>query len=60
MNKNKIIDKLDELSLETEMLVEVLDNALKLKQYEGDHDTYAFCFLAGKIRKKLTKMRNLF
>ena len=58
MKNSKILEKLDKLTLEADMLTEVLHDALK--QHSEDYDVWAISFLAGKIRKKFTKIRALF
>ena len=60
MRDSEIIDKLDKLTLEADMLTEILDDALKLKYYDAEYDVCAISFLAGKIRKKFRKIRALF
>jgi len=60
MKESEIIDKLDKLTLEADMLTEVLDDALKLKYYDTGYDVCAISFLTGKIRKKFRKIRALF
>jgi hypothetical protein len=58
MKDSKILDKLDKLTLEADMLTEVLHDALK--HHSEDYDVCAVSFLAGKIRKKFRKIRALF
>jgi hypothetical protein len=58
MKESEIIDKLDKLTNEADMLVEVLDDALK--QHYEKYDVFAISYLAGKIRKKFRKIRALF
>lgn len=58
MKNSKIIDQLDKLTLEADMLTEVLDDALK--QHNEKEGIYSISYLSGKIRKKFTKIRALF
>lgn len=58
MKKSKIIDKLDELTLEADMLLEVLHNALKQK--EEEKGTTSACYLLEIIGRKFRKIRALF
>ena len=58
MKESEILDELNKLTLEAEMLTEVLHDALK--QHCENHDVWAVSFLAGKIRKKFSKIRALF
>jgi len=58
MKKNKIIDKLDELTLEADMLVEILYNSLK--QQEAEQKTTSACYLLEIIGRKFRKIRALF
>jgi len=58
MKKSKIIDKLDELTLEADMLTEILLNALK--QHEAEQKTTSACYLLEIIQKKFKKIRALF
>ncbi|OGH95635.1 MAG: hypothetical protein A2104_06995 [Candidatus Melainabacteria bacterium GWF2_32_7] len=60
MKDSEIIDTLDKLTLEADMLTEILDDALKLKYYDAEYDVCAISFLSGKIRKKFKKIRALF
>jgi len=58
MKKSKIIDKLDELTLEADMLIEILYNALK--HQEEDKGTTSACYLLEIIERKFRKIRALF
>jgi len=58
MKKNKIIDKLDELTLEADMLIEILYNALK--HQEESNGTTSACYLLEIIERKFRKIRALF
>jgi hypothetical protein len=58
LKDSKIIDKLDELTLETDMLTEIMDAALR--QHEEKEGITSISFLSGKIRKKFRKIRALF
>lgn len=58
MKNSKIIDSLDKLTLEADMLTEVLDDALK-QHYEKE-GLCSINYLSGKIRKKFKKIRALF
>ena len=58
MKNSKIIEKLDELTLEADMLTEVLDKALK--QCEEQEGICSISFLSDIIRKKFRKIRALF
>ena len=58
MKNSKIIDELDKLTLEADMLLEVLDDALK--QNNEKDGICSISFLSGKIRKKFRKIRALF
>ena len=53
MKNSKIIDSLDKLTLETDMLTEVLDDALK--QHYEQEGVWAIGYLSGKIRKNFAK-----
>lgn len=52
------MDKLDLLTLEAEMLCEVLDDALKF--HEEDKGISALCYLSEIIHKKFREIRALF
>jgi len=58
MKKEKIIDKLDKLTLDIDMLTEVLEDALK--QHIEKDGICSIGYLSGKIRKKIGKIRALF
>lgn len=58
MKKSEIIDKLDKLTLEADMLTEVLDNALK--QFDDKEGICSISFLSEIIRRKFGKIRALF
>lgn len=58
MEKSEIIDKLDILTLETDMLIEILHDALK--HQEEDKGTSSACYLLEIIEKKFRKIRALF
>lgn len=58
MKKSKIIEKLDILTLEVDMLIEILLNALKY--LEEDKGTTSACYLLEIIERKFRKIRALF
>ena len=58
MKNRKIIDKLDELTLEADMLIEILHNALK--HQEENNNTTSACYLLEIIGRKFRKIRALF
>ena len=61
MDENKaIIDKLSLLTLEADLLIEVLHNAMKNQNLENDEDTGSACYLLEIIRKKFEEIRELF
>ena len=60
MEKDEIINKLNGLTLDTDMLLEVLHNALKNQYMDGKDDTISACCLLGIIREKFREIRGLF
>jgi hypothetical protein len=58
MENSEIIKKLDKLTLEADMMTEVLHDALK--QHEEKDGIFAISFLSEKIRRKFSKIRALF
>jgi len=58
MKNSKIIDSLDKLTLEADMLTEVLNDALR--QHEEKDGICSISYLSEKIRKKFKKIRALF
>ena len=59
MKNSKKIEKLDELTLEADMLSSVLNDALK-QHLESREDICSISFLSEIIRKKFNKIRALF
>jgi len=58
MKRSKIIDRLDELTLEADKLSCVLNDAIK--QYQEIEGICEISFLSEIIRKKFRKIRALF
>ncbi len=58
MKKEKVLDKLDQLTLEADMLSGVMDDALKIHDYK--EGIMEISYLSEIIRRKFRKIRNLF
>lgn len=59
MKKSKIINKLEILTLEADMLIEILYEALRHKEAENQNTSSA-CYLLEILQRKFRKIRDLF